>query len=506
MVALPEVDQVMVALMGAVGLSPTLAALRAGKQVALSNKEPIVMAGPMLKAAEAKHGGVILPVDSEPSAIWQCLQGEDNHIRRLLITASGGPFRRTPLDQLDSVTPEQALRHPTWQMGAKITIDSATLMNKAFEVIESHWLFGVPWDDIAVLVHPQSTIHSMVEFDDGSVKAQLGPPSMRLPIQYALFYPKRFPNAAIPRLDIAAPWSLDFEPLPPERYPCFDLAVAAGRAGGAMPAVLSAADEVAVAAFLQRRIGFTGIHRVVAQTLSEYGNQTSSAPDCDLDAIRAADLWAAARARELAGLPALKTAPKPEPGLTRRPPGASPPTDAIAPAGAPVVIMDTWLINLASVIPMLLLLVVIHELGHFWTAKAFGIKVLEFGVGFPPRAFGIYTGRSELLLDSATVILNGTLADLRPGQLLSVLSGETGEGQLVARYIELPTPRSAGGSNNNGNGSSSGLLAKLRGFAVRTPPELRPPPASERRRRQRSASGTRAACGKSETAASSWPI
>ena len=199
MASLPQVDQVMVALMGAVGLTPTLSALRAGKQVALSNKEPIVMAGQALKEAEAAYGGVILPVDSEPSAIWQCLQGEDNHIRRLMITASGGPFRRTPLEELDTVTPEQALRHPTWRMGDKITIDSATLMNKAFEVIESHWLFSVPWEDIAVVVHPQSTIHSMVEFDDGSVKAQLGPPSMRLPIQYALFHPRRFANDEIPR-------------------------------------------------------------------------------------------------------------------------------------------------------------------------------------------------------------------------------------------------------------------------------------------------------------------
>ncbi len=297
MAALPEVDQVMVALMGAVGLSPTMSALRAGKQVALSNKEPIVMAGQTLKETEAKHGGVILPVDSEPSAIWQCLQGEDNHIRRLMITASGGPFRRTPLAQLETVTPEQALQHPTWRMGDKITIDSATLMNKAFEVIESHWLFSVPWEDIAVVVHPQSTIHSMVEFDDGSVKAQLGPPSMRLPIQYALFYPQRFANDDIPRLDITTPWSLDFEPLQSDRYPCFDLAVAAGKAGGTMPTVLSAADEVAVQAFLSGSIGFTGIYRVVEQVLGEHRSQSSP----DLDAIVEADRWANARAAEIAG-------------------------------------------------------------------------------------------------------------------------------------------------------------------------------------------------------------
>ena len=301
MAALPQVDQVMVALMGAVGLRPTLDALRAGKQVALSNKEPIVMAGQALKDAERKHGGAILPVDSEPSAIWQCLQGEDNHIRRLLITASGGPFRRTPLSDLDAVTPEQALRHPTWRMGDKITIDSATLMNKAFEVIESHWLFGVPWDDIAVVVHPQSTIHSMVEFDDGSVKAQLGPPSMRLPIQYALFYPQRFANSDIPRLDIGAAWSLDFEPLQPERYPCFDLAIAAGQAGGTAPAALSAADEVAVQSFLDGAIRFTDIYRVVAQTLDEHQNQPNPALDDILDADRQASAHASAIAAAIAG-------------------------------------------------------------------------------------------------------------------------------------------------------------------------------------------------------------
>ena len=299
MAVLAEVDQVMVALMGAVGLSPTLEALKSGKHVALSNKEPIVMAGQALKAAEAAHDGVILPVDSEPSAIWQCLQGEDNHIRRLMITASGGPFRRTPLADLESVTPEQALQHPTWRMGDKITIDSATLMNKAFEVIESHWLFSVPWEDIAVVVHPQSTIHSMVEFDDGSVKAQLGPPSMRLPIQYALFYPRRLENTDIPRLDIGAPWSLDFEPMEPEKFPCFGLAVSAGKTGGTAPAVLSAADEVAVAAFLQGKIGFTGIYRLVEQVLKEHDTQQ----DPDLEAIKAADRWASVRASEIAGLP-----------------------------------------------------------------------------------------------------------------------------------------------------------------------------------------------------------
>ncbi len=296
MVALPHVDQVMVALMGSVGLVPTLNALAAGKQVALSNKEPIVMAGKLIKDYEARYGGRVLPVDSEPSAIWQCLQGEDNEILRLLITASGGPFRTTPLEDIQHVTPAQALNHPTWKMGQKITIDSATLMNKAFEVIETHWLFAVPWERIEVVVHPQSTIHSMVEFADGSVKAQLGPPDMRLPIQYSLFYPQRLPNSMIPRLDTSISHSLNFGPLEPKRYPCFSLAVEAARKGGTYPAVLSAADEVAVQAFLDGKINYGGIHRLVEQTLSEH----DSLPGEMAEEILQADQWASARALELA--------------------------------------------------------------------------------------------------------------------------------------------------------------------------------------------------------------
>ena len=295
MVTLPHVDQVMVALMGSVGLTPTLNALTAGKQVALSNKEPIVMAGKLIKDYEARYGGRVLPVDSEPSAIWQCLQGEDNEILRLLITASGGPFRTTPLEEIENVTTEQALRHPTWRMGQKITIDSATLMNKAFEVIESRWLFDVPWERIEVVVHPQSTIHSMVEFADGSVKAQLGPPDMRLPIQYALFYPQRLPNSMIPRLDTSISHSLNFDPLEPKRYPCFSLAVESAKQGGTYPAVLSAADEVAVQAFLDGKISFGGIHRLVEQTLSEHDSMPGETPE----EVMEADAWASARALEL---------------------------------------------------------------------------------------------------------------------------------------------------------------------------------------------------------------
>ena len=295
MVCLDNVDQVMVALMGSVGLMPTLNALKAGKSVALSNKEPIVMAGGLIKEYASRYGGEVLPVDSEPSAIWQCLRGEDNEILRLLITASGGPFRTTPVAEMDGVTPERALQHPTWKMGKKITIDSATLMNKAFEVIETHWLFNVPWDRIEVVIHPQSTIHSMVEFEDGSVKAQMGPPDMRLPIQYALFYPKRRPNDMIPRLDTKKSHSLTFDPLEPARYPCFELAVSAAKKGGTYPAVLSAADEVAVQAFLDLKIGFTDIPKVIDRVLSEH----VSLPGDTAEDILEADRWAMGRTAEL---------------------------------------------------------------------------------------------------------------------------------------------------------------------------------------------------------------
>ena len=297
MVSLDNVDQVMVALMGSVGLVPTLNALKAGKSVALSNKEPIVMAGGLIKEYAALYGGEVLPVDSEPSAIWQCLRGEDNEILRLLITASGGPFRTTPLEDMEAVTPERALQHPTWKMGKKITIDSATLMNKAFEVIETHWLFSVPWERIEVVVHPQSTIHSMVEFADGSVKAQMGPPDMRLPIQYALFYPKRLPNTMIPRLDTTNSHMLTFEPMEPGRFPCFELAVSAGKKGGTYPAALSAADEVAVQAFLDFKIGFTDIHKIIDRVLTEH----ESLPGDKGEDFLEADRWATGRATELTG-------------------------------------------------------------------------------------------------------------------------------------------------------------------------------------------------------------
>ena len=299
MVRQPDVELVMMATTGRVGLGPTLEALRLGKSVALANKEVVVMAGELVTAAARQYGGTLLPVDSEPSAIWQCLRGEDQEVSQLIITASGGPFRRRPLEELPSVTPQEALQHPTWAMGRKITIDSATLMNKGFEVIECHWLFEMPWDRLRVVVHPQSVIHSMVEFVDGSVKAQLGPPDMRLPIQYALLYPHRVPNNTVPGFDPLKFPELTFEPLDQERYPCFKTAVEVGRAGSTFPAVLSAADEVAVHLFLQGRIGFGDIHRLVSDTLAAH----QPWGDGSLEPILEADAWARRRVSELAGGP-----------------------------------------------------------------------------------------------------------------------------------------------------------------------------------------------------------
>ena len=295
MASIPEVDIVIVATTGSAGLVPTLKALKEGKSVALSNKEPIVMAGHLIKSYESLYGGHILPVDSEPSAIWQCIQGEDNEIRRLIITASGGPFREWDTSELDSVTPSQALNHPTWAMGEKITIDSATLMNKAFEVIESHWLFNVDWNSIKVMIHPQSTIHSMVEFQDGSVKAQLGPPDMRLPIQYALFYPNRLSNELIPRLDTNNVYSFDLKPLNPDRYPCFELALTTAKNGGTFPTILSSADEVAVNAFLKGKLSFTQIPNLIERVINEH--QPSSGTD--ISEIIEADRWATKRSLQI---------------------------------------------------------------------------------------------------------------------------------------------------------------------------------------------------------------
>jgi 1-deoxy-D-xylulose-5-phosphate reductoisomerase len=284
----PEVDLVIIATAGKAGLSPTLAALRAGKTVALANKEVLVMAGEIIVREASLHGAQILPIDSEHSAIWQCLQGEENKPQRLFLTASGGPFYNYSQSQLAEVTPEQALQHPVWKMGRKVTIDSATLMNKGLEVIEAHWLFSFPFDSIEILMHPQSIVHSMVEFMDGSLKAQLSRPDMRLPIQYALSHPWRWPNSELPRLDWNKISSLNFEHIDYERFPCLKLAMDAGKSGGTYPAVLCAADEVAVELFLSYRISFTDIAKNVQKTLEQHRN----IPRPSLEEILAADDWA----------------------------------------------------------------------------------------------------------------------------------------------------------------------------------------------------------------------
>lgn len=297
MVQEPDVDHIMVATTGRVGLGPTLQALRLGKEVAICNKEVVIMAGDLVTTTARKYSAPLLPVDSEPSAIWQCIQGEAQPVSKLIITASGGPFRERLIEDTAVVSPAQALKHPTWVMGQKITIDSSTLMNKGFEVIESHWLFGVPYDQIDVVIHPQSVIHSMVEFADGSVKAQMGPPDMRLPIQYAMLYPERVANPVIPRFDPIAYPELTFRPLDLQRYPCFATAVEAGRKGQTYPAVLSAADEEAVHLFLGGRIGFNDIASVVAKVLDRH----EPIAEVTLEVILEVDDWARKQVQSVVG-------------------------------------------------------------------------------------------------------------------------------------------------------------------------------------------------------------
>ncbi|MDA1189047.1 MAG: 1-deoxy-D-xylulose-5-phosphate reductoisomerase [Chloroflexi bacterium] len=279
-----EVDLVITATVGGVALEPTIAALKAGKNVALANKESIVIAGEYLTRLAKEHGASFLPLDSEPNAIWQCLRGENRAIERLIITASGGAMRHVSAEELANVTPEQALKHPTWKMGPKITIDSATLMNKAFEVIESHWLFDVPWNQIDVLIHPQSIIHSMVEFEDGSVKAQMSPPDMRMPIQYALFYPNRMKNGKLPRFDPIKTGALTFEKMEPERYPCFVLAMEYGRRPGTWPAALCGADEAAVDAFLAGKLRFVDIAPTLEKVMQSHEAIDAPTPEQSLEA------------------------------------------------------------------------------------------------------------------------------------------------------------------------------------------------------------------------------
>jgi 1-deoxy-D-xylulose-5-phosphate reductoisomerase len=287
----PDVDIVVVATAGKVGLAPTLAALRVGKVVALANKEALVMAGSVITRAAA--GAQIRPIDSEHSAIWQCLWGEDRaNVSRIILTASGGAFRDRSAEELAQVTPDEALRHPTWQMGRKVTIDSATLFNKGLEAIEARWLFGVPLENIEVVLHRESVVHSLVEFVDGCTKAQLGVPDMRIPIQCALCYPERLAAPSTSRLDFVQMGDLHFDALDLSRYPCLALALEAGRRGGTYPAALAAADEVAVEHFLAGHIRFTDIPGILERALAAHDDT----PEPTLDDILEAD----ARARHQA--------------------------------------------------------------------------------------------------------------------------------------------------------------------------------------------------------------
>ncbi len=298
MAALPEVDAVMAAIVGAAGLQPALAAVRAGKKVLLANKEALVMAGPVFMAAVRESGAALLPIDSEHNAIFQSLPHDYSEntlksgVSSLLLTASGGPFRCTALGELAEVTPEQACAHPNWVMGQKISVDSATMMNKGLEVIEAHWLFGVPAERIQVVIHPQSVVHSLVQYIDGSVIAELGNPDMRTPIAHALAYPERI-AAGVEPLDLFAVAKLSFERPDDARFPCLPLAYRALREGGSAPAILNAANEIAVQAFIDREIAFTAIPRVIEKTLDRLPGAALST----LDDVLAADAAARSVAR-----------------------------------------------------------------------------------------------------------------------------------------------------------------------------------------------------------------
>ncbi len=287
---LTDADVVLVAIVGTAGLFPALAAIEAGKDLAIASKEILVMAGEVITAAAERRGVKLLPVDSEHNAIYQCLEGHrggEKEISRLILTASGGPFRLLPAEQLENVTPAQALKHPTWEMGPKITIDSATLFNKGLEMIEARWLFGIGMDRIDVVVHPQSVVHSMVEFTDGSVLAQLSRTDMCFPIQYALTWPQRVKGGLRP-LDFTALAKLEFEAPRTQDFPALDLARRAGTTGGTLPAVFNAANEIAVAAFRAGGITFPGIWKCVAAVMDAHEVQ----PSCTLESVVAADQWA----------------------------------------------------------------------------------------------------------------------------------------------------------------------------------------------------------------------
>ena len=289
-------DMVLIAIVGTAGLHPALDAIETGKDLAVASKEILVMAGEAVTSAAQKSGVKILPVDSEHNAIFQCLDGRRSEVRRIILTASGGPFREMRASELGAVTVEQALKHPTWNMGPKITIDSATLFNKGLEMIEAHWLFGVGMDRVEVVIHPQSIVHSMVEFADGSTLAQLSYSDMCFPIQYAVTWPDRVPNT-LPPLDFSTLGKLEFEIPRYDDFPALNLARRAGETSGTLPAVLNAANEVAVAAFLNRQIRFPQIWKTVAQVMDRH--QVVALPD--LDAILAADQWARAEATAAIG-------------------------------------------------------------------------------------------------------------------------------------------------------------------------------------------------------------
>jgi 1-deoxy-D-xylulose-5-phosphate reductoisomerase len=291
----PEVDIVVAAIVGGAGLMPTLAAVRAGKEVALANKEALVMAGEIFVNAAKQKGVRLLPVDSEHSAIFQCLQGNRrDEVDKLILTASGGPFLRTPLKLLNRVTVAQALKHPNWKMGRKITIDSATMMNKGLEVVEARWEFDMDPGQIDVVIHPQSVVHSMVRYQDGAIIAQLGVPDMRIPIAYALTYPHRLKGAWQP-LELTRHGELNFLPVDAKRFPALQLAYAALKAGGTMSAVLNAANEVAVSAFLERKIGFRGIHRLIDGTMQAHVPRLPK----QVEEILEVDRWAREKASSL---------------------------------------------------------------------------------------------------------------------------------------------------------------------------------------------------------------
>ncbi len=284
----PDIDVVVTGIVGAAGLRGTWAALESGKRVAVANKETLVVAGPLVMDLARTHGAEVIPVDSEHSAVFQAMQaGQPREIRRIVLTSSGGPFRGSTSEELAQVTPESALAHPTWQMGPKITVDSATMMNKALEVIEARWLFGLDVDQIEIAVHPQSIVHSLVEFVDGSVIAQLSPPDMKLPIQYALTYPQRIPSPTTP-LDFNTPFSLDFEPPNLDAFPALRLGFEVARRGGSAGAVLNAANEVAVERFLDGRLGFNDIPRLCQDILDNHDFDSSPTLDDLLDQDRRA--------------------------------------------------------------------------------------------------------------------------------------------------------------------------------------------------------------------------